>query len=105
MFNDVMNWLRLARIPSQAPRVHTPKGGTRLQAIFLDKVDFYLAGRTRDQRSYPLRDSKGTVHDPILSYRTFVNYSRFYRAARAGQRECRRRCHAFYLNPEGATTL
>lgn len=75
-------------------RNYQPKGGVHLRQILPEKVQMYLAGRVRDQRSFETRNSKGVIHDPILTYWTFVNFSRAYRMN--GERECVRRCPLWY---------
>lgn len=76
-----------------------PAGGLRLVEVPEDRMAQYLLGKPRDQRSFPRKNSGGLVVRPTLRYFTHVNYSRIYKAAKPGQRECRRRCQAFYVNP------
>lgn len=74
----------------------TPVGGCQLRQVLMDKVDLYLDGSVRDPRSFPRRDSRGVVHDPILSYWTFVNYSKAYKP-NDGVRAMARRCGLLHV--------
>lgn len=83
------------RVPDYGP-VSKPTGGLRLVRVPDSHLDHYLAGKTRDVRSFPTRDSRGKRHEPVLRYFTHVNYSRLYFPAKPGHRECVRRRPGFY---------
>jgi hypothetical protein len=75
-----------------------PAGGVRLVQVPENRLDGYLAGKVRDQRSFPYRNHKGETCRPSLRYFTHVNYSHIYKPAKDGQRECVRRRPAFYAD-------
>lgn len=73
-----------------------PAGGLRLVEVPEDRLEAYLGGRRRDTRSFPVSTKYGTERG-FLRYFTHVNYSRIYKMAMPGQRECRRRRPAYYV--------
>lgn len=87
---------RLDMGPSDRGPVSKPAGGLRLVQVPDGHLDHYLVGRTRDARSFPMRDRHGNTYRPSLRYFTHVNYSRIYFPAKPGHRECVRRRPGFY---------
>lgn len=55
-----------------------PKGGCHLRRVPPEHLARYLAGRARDQRSFESRNRNGRIYEPVLTYWTFVNFSRPY---------------------------
>lgn len=80
--------------------VARPAGGLRLVAVPPERLEMYLAGRRPDRRCFGAVDSKGRKVRPTLIYSTFVNYSKIYKVAGVGHRECVRRCPGFYEKAE-----
>lgn len=64
-----------------------PCGGVHLRMVKPEMIDRYLGDdrlplgtRPRwDRRSFATKNSKGQVQDPILTYWTFINFSKAYR--------------------------
>lgn len=82
--------------PADYGPVSKPTGGLRLVPVPDSHLDHYLAGKTRDVRSFPTKDSRGDTYIPVLRYFTHVNYSHLYFPAKPGHRECVRRRPGFY---------
>jgi len=56
-----------------------PKGGCHLRQVPWEHLGRYLAGRVRDNRSFETKNRKGDIIPPLLTYWTFVNFSRPYK--------------------------